>query len=340
MTDVAKSDTITDTMLRATGARVIRTEAEGLQQLATRVDDSFSDACCLILAGTGRVIVTGIGKSGHIGRKLAATLASTGTPAFFVHAAEANHGDMGMITGGDILIALSNSGETSEIIMLLPLLKRLGVTLITLTGNPQSRLAKAAAINLDVGVAQEACPLGLAPTASTTAALAMGDALAITLLHARGFSAEDFAFSHPAGLIGRRLLLQVSEIMHTGDSLPRVTPNAVLSTALFEMTRSRLGLTAVVAPDGTLCGIFTDGDLRRALCDLGRDIHRDTISQLMTVDCVTVAPDTLAVEGLRIMRAHRINALLVVGDQSELLGALNMHDMLQAGLLCSDESRS
>ncbi len=321
-----------DAALCAIGAEVIRTEADALQQLAARVDAAFAKACAKVLSCEGRVVVTGIGKSGHIGRKLAATLASTGTPAFFVHAAEMSHGDLGMIAKRDCVIALSNSGETHDLLTLLPVFERLEVLLIAITGNPQSRLASAAAVHLDVAVAQEACPLGLAPTTSTAAALAMGDALAIALLKARGFDAQKFALLHPAGALGRRLL-PIGELMHTGDRLPQALSTAALTTALVEMTRTRLGMVAVVAADGGLRGIFTDGDLRRALCDEGHDINTATIGQLMTTQCITVSPDTLAVEGLRIMRKQRINGLLVVNAQRQLLGALNMHDLLQAGVI-------
>ncbi len=281
----------------------------------------------------GRVVVTGMGKSGHVvGRKIAATLASAGTPSFFLHPGEASHGDLGMITANDAVLALSNSGDTSEILTILPLIKRLGVPLIALTGNPDSRIAREADINIDVSVEQEACPLGLAPTASTTAALAMGDALAIALLEARGFSAEDFARSHPGGRLGRRLLLHISDVMHTGDGVPAVAASVKLSDALMEMTRARLGMTAIVDKDRKVLGIFTDGDLRRAL-DKQVDVHKASIDEVMTRGCITVRANLLAAEAVNIMQKHAIFALLVVDDDGRLVGALNMHDLLRAGVL-------
>lgn len=318
--------------LLKSGAAVIRTEANALKALIPRIDAAFAKAVELMLACQGRVIVSGMGKSGHIGGKIAATFASAGTPAFFVHPGEASHGDLGMITSNDVVLALSNSGETAEIITILPLIKRLGVPLITLTGNTSSRLAEMANVNIDVSVKKEACPLGLAPTASTTAALAMGDALAIALLEARGFSTEDFARSHPGGRLGRRLLLHISDIMHTGDGVPYVTSEVVLRDALVQMTRSGLGMTAVVDDEHRVIGIFTDGDLRRAL-DRKVDVHQARISESMTEDCTTIAPDVLAAEGLNIMQRREINALLVVDEKRRLVGALNMHDLLRAGVL-------
>lgn len=318
--------------LLKSGAAVIRTEANALKALIPRIDAAFAKAVELMLACQGRVIVSGMGKSGHIGGKIAATFASAGTPAFFVHPGEASHGDLGMITSNDVVLALSNSGETAEIITILPLIKRLGVPLITLTGNTSSRLAEMANVNIDVSVKKEACPLGLAPTASTTAALAMGDALAIALLEARGFSTEDFARSHPGGRLGRRLLLHISDIMHTGDGVPYVTSEVVLRDALVQMTRSGLGMTAVVDDEHRVIGIFTDGDLRRAL-DRKVDVHQARIAESMTEDCTTIAPDVLAAEGLNIMQRREINALLVVDEKRRLVGALNMHDLLRAGVL-------
>lgn len=320
-----------DGALVRSGVTVIETEAGALHSLASRIDGKFSKACRMMLACTGRVVVTGMGKSGHIGRKIAATFASAGTPAFFLHPGEASHGDLGMITHKDLVLALSNSGETDELITILPLLKRLGVPLITLTGNAQSKLAGAADVNIDVGVEKEACPLNLAPTASTTAALAMGDALAITLLEARGFDIEDFARSHPGGRLGRRLLLHISDIMHVGDEVPRVTGDVLVSEALVEITDKRMGMTAVVDPEQRVLGIFTDGDLRRTL-DARVDIHQTLISAAMTTECTTVTADTLAAEGLNIMQTRKINALLVVTD-GRLIGALNMHDLLRAGVV-------
>ncbi len=315
-----------------TALRTISMEIEAVEQLKERIDERFERACQLILACKGRVVVVGMGKSGHIGNKIAATLASTGTAAFFVHPAEASHGDMGMITRDDLVLALSNSGTTSEIVTLLPLIKRLGITLISMTGNPDSVLAKAAAVNLDASVAVEACPLNLAPTSSTTASLVLGDALAIALLEARGFTAEDFAFSHPGGALGRRLLLKVEHVMHSGERLPGVPRGTPLRDALLEMTQKGLGMTVVLEPDGRLAGIFTDGDLRRTL-DKGIDFQQARIEQVMTVHGKTATPDMLAAEALKIMEDHKINALVVVDEQDRPVGALNMHDLLRAGVL-------
>lgn len=315
--------------LMALGRAVITTETKAVARLADRIDDKFVAACRYILDCRGRVVVIGMGKSGHIGGKIAATLASTGTPAFFVHPGEASHGDLGMITDDDVVLALSNSGETEEIIALLPVIKRRNIPLIALTGNVNSTLGRTADVNLDVSVDQEACPLGLAPTASTTAALAMGDALAIALLEAREFSAEDFALSHPGGILGRRLLLRVSNIMHTGEEMPTVTADTPLAAALVEMTRKGLGTTAIIDGDGRVKGIFTDGDLRRAL-DAGVDVHKARISEVMTSNCKTISPDCLAAEAVSMMEKHKINALLVVDKQQRLIGVLNMHDLLRA----------
>ncbi|GLZ83960.1 arabinose 5-phosphate isomerase [Metapseudomonas resinovorans] len=312
--------------------RTIQLEREAIDALLPRIDADFVRACELILACKGRVVVVGMGKSGHVGNKIAATLASTGTPSFFVHPAEASHGDMGMITREDVVLALSNSGSTAEIVTLLPLIKRLGITLISLTGNPDSPLAKAAGANLDARVAQEACPLNLAPTSSTTAALVLGDALAIALLEARGFTAEDFAFSHPGGALGRRLLLKVENIMHGGDSLPSVARGTPLREALLEMTRKGLGMTAVVETDGHLAGIFTDGDLRRTL-DKGVDVRLASIDDVMTIHGKTVRPDMLAAEALKIMDDHKINVLVVVDTDDRPIGALHIHDMTRAGVI-------
>lgn len=320
-----------DRLVRS-GREVIETEARALDGLTARVGDAFVAACRLMFACQGRVVVTGMGKSGHIGRKIAATLASAGTPSFFLHPGEASHGDLGMITPQDVVLALSNSGNTAEIVTILPLIKRLGVPLVTLCGDPNSRIAREADVNIDVSVEQEACPLGLAPTASTTAALAMGDALAIALLDARGFSAEDFARSHPGGRLGRRLLLHIGDVMHTGDGIPAVTMEARLSDALMEMTRTRLGMTAIVDGQKKVLGIFTDGDLRRAL-DKEIDVHRAGISEVMTRGCTTVKSNQLAAEALNIMQQRAINALLVVDENDKLVGALNMHDLLRAGVL-------
>lgn len=312
--------------------RTIRLELEAVQELLPRINADFIKACELILNCKGRVVVVGMGKSGHIGNKIAATLASTGTTAFFVHPAEASHGDMGMITRDDIVLALSNSGSTAEIITLLPLIKRLGIRLISMTGNPDSPLAKAAEVNLDARVSQEACPLNLAPTSSTTASLVLGDALAIALLEARGFTAEDFAFSHPGGALGRRLLLKVENVMHQGDELPRVRRGTSLREALLEMTQKGLGMTVVLEQDDRLAGIFTDGDLRRTL-DKGIDVRQALIDEVMTPLGKTARADMLAAEALKIMEDHKINALVVIDDQNNPVGALNMHDLLRAGVM-------
>ncbi len=317
---------------RSLGLAVIKNEAACVEALAERINEGFEQACHYMLNCTGRVVVIGMGKSGHIGNKIAATLASTGTPAFFVHPGEASHGDLGMITDKDVVLALSNSGETGEILTILPIIKRQGVPLIALTGNPDSNLAKEADINLDVSVEKEACPLGLAPTSSTTASLAMGDALAIALLEARGFTEHDFARSHPGGSLGRRLLLHIADIMHTGDTVPRVLETATLREALVEMTRKGLGMTAVVDDADHIVGIYTDGDLRRTL-DQGVDVHHCLIKDVMTTQGITAAPDRLAAEALQLMETNQINALLVTDDEQRLIGALNMHDLLRAGVV-------
>jgi arabinose-5-phosphate isomerase len=311
------------------GKEVIETELAAVGGLLDRVNDDFARACHYILDCQGRAVVIGMGKSGHIGNKIAATLASTGTPAFFVHPGEASHGDLGMITAQDVVIALSNSGETDEITALLPVIEHLRVPLITLTGNPNSSLARSASVNIDVSVSQEACPLDLAPTASTTAALIMGDALAIALLEARGFSVEDFALSHPGGTLGRRLLLRVKDIMHSGEEIPCVYEDTLLSNTLVEMTRKGLGTTAIIDADNRVLGIFTDGDVRRAL-DAGVDVHETRVAEVMTAGCRTIKADALAVEALSMMETHKINALLVVEEENILIGALNMHDLLRA----------
>ena len=314
------------------GREVIQLEAEALQTLAKRVDGQFAEACRLILACTGRVIVTGMGKSGHIGGKIAATLASTGTPSFFVHPGEASHGDVGMITTPDIVLAISNSGETEEILTILPIIKRMGVKLIALTGGLQSSLARQADAVLNAGVEKEACPHNLAPTASTTAALAIGDALAVALLKSRGFTREDFARAHPAGSLGRRLLLYVSDIMHTGTAIPRVAEGASLREALLEMTGKGLGMTGVVDRQGRLVGIFTDGDLRRAL-NRSVDVYNAKITEVMTQNPKTTRADRLAAETVQLMRSLKINGLFVVDENNRVLGALNMHDLFRAGVI-------
>jgi len=312
--------------------RTIRLELEAVQELLPRINADFIKACELILSCKGRVVVVGMGKSGHIGNKIAATLASTGTPSFFVHPAEASHGDMGMITKDDIVLALSNSGSTAEIVTLLPLIKRLGIRLISMTGNPDSPLAKAADVNLDARVSQEACPLNLAPTSSTTASLVLGDALAIALLEARGFTAEDFAFSHPGGALGRRLLLKVENVMHSGESLPQVTRGTSLRDALLEMTQKGLGMTTVLEADGHLAGIFTDGDLRRAL-DKGIDVRDARIDDVMTPHGKTIRAEMLAAEALKIMEDNKISALVVVDGNDRPIGAFNLGDLLRAGVM-------
>lgn len=315
--------------LRALGLAVIQTESQAVAKLAAQIDDAFVHACEFILKCDGRIVVIGMGKSGHIGSKIAATLASTGTPAFFVHPGEASHGDLGMITAKDVVLAMSNSGETEEILTILPLIKRLGVPLITITGNKTSTLAQAATVNIDVTVEKEACPLGLAPTSSTTVSLVMGDALAIALLEAKGFSAEDFARSHPGGRLGRRLLLLVHDIMHTGEEIPVVSITANLRDALVEMTHKGLGMTAIVENGQHVRGIFTDGDLRRAL-DKKVDIHSTIITEVMIAPCKTVSADDLAVDALSLMQNHKITVLLVVDAQQTLIGVLHMHDLLRA----------
>jgi arabinose-5-phosphate isomerase len=314
----------------ASGHRVLATEVQGLEAIAARIDGAFSDACRRLLACRGRVVCTGMGKSGHIARKIAATFASTGTPAFYVHPGEAGHGDLGMVTDADVVLALSNSGETDELLMLLPVLKRQGNALIAMTGRPDSTLAREADIHLDVGVPAEACPLDLAPTASTTAALALGDALAVALLEARGFTSEDFARSHPAGALGRRLLLHITDVMHAGDEVPRVRETATLSEALVEMSRKRLGVTAVVDAEGRMLGLYTDGDLRRTLDDASVDLRSTPIANVMTRTPKTIGADALAVEAAQLMEAHKINALLVLDGERRVVGALNIHDLLRA----------
>ncbi|RDE19775.1 KpsF/GutQ family sugar-phosphate isomerase [Motiliproteus coralliicola] len=320
-----------DTFIQS-ARRTLQIEAESVAALQQQLDQNFSRACELALNCRGRVIVTGMGKSGHIGKKIAATLASTGTPSFYVHPGEASHGDMGMITSDDVVVALSNSGSTAEVVTLLPLLKRLGSPLISITGKPDSTLSQAADANLDVSVKTEACPLGLAPTSSTTAALAIGDALAIALLEARGFSAEDFAFSHPGGALGRKLLLKVKDLMHSGDRLPVVDQQTSLSDTLLEISRQGLGMSAVIDEQKRLVGVFTDGDLRRTL-DLQLDLKQTPISQVMTRQAQTTTPESLAAEALHLMEEKKINGLIVIDDNQHPVGALNMHDLLRAGVL-------
>jgi arabinose-5-phosphate isomerase len=321
-----------DQKLRELGLAVIQVEAQAINALAQQINDNFVAACKLLFACTGRVVVIGMGKSGHIAGKIAATLASTGTPAFFVHPGEASHGDLGMITKQDVVLALSNSGETEEILKILPLIKRLGVPLIAMTGNPASTLGTVATTHINVAVKQEACPLGLAPTSSTTAALVMGDALAVSLLEARGFTRDDFALSHPGGSLGKRLLLRVSDIMHVGNNIPSVPESALISHVLLEMTEKKLGMTAIVDAGNRVIGIFTDGDLRRTLAK-NLDIKSTAISEVMTPQCAVISEDILAAEAMQIMEQKKINALIVVDDQRLAIGALNMHDLIRAGIV-------
>jgi arabinose-5-phosphate isomerase len=323
--------TVEDATLLSAARRALAIEARAVEGLGARLGPQFVAACRLCLACQGRVIVTGIGKSGHVGRKVAATLASTGTPGFFLHAAEASHGDLGMITASDVVLALSNSGESAELVFLLPHLKRLGTPLITLTGNPASTLARNATVTLDVTVAEEACPLNLAPTASTTAMLAMGDALAVTLLEARGFTATDFARSHPGGTLGRGLFLRVEDIMRRGPDLPRSAPAATLTEGLHEMTRGGLGMTIVVDAQDTVLGVFTDGDLRR-LVDRQADLHALRMPDVMTTKFRSIGPQELAATGVHLMDQHRITVLPVL-EAGRLVGAFNAHDLLRAGVM-------
>lgn len=314
------------------GLAVIETEAQAVFELTQRIDKRFEAACELLLACKGRVVVTGMGKSGHIGNKIAATLSSTGTPAFFMHPGEASHGDMGMITRQDTVLAISNSGFTNEIITLLPLLKRLEVPLITLTGNENSTIAEAADVNLDISVQQEACPLGLAPTTSTTVTLVMGDALAIALLQARGFSAEDFALSHPGGALGRRLLLRIDELCHRDKELPIVNEQATISEALIEVTAKKLGMTCVVDKKGQLAGVYTDGDIRRTLTQ-NINIHTTPLAQVMSRNCKTISKGLLAAEALSIMQKYSITSLVVVDEQTIPTAVIHLHDLLRAGVI-------
>jgi arabinose-5-phosphate isomerase len=309
---------------------VIDVEARALDALQARIGADFAAACRQMLACRGRVVCTGMGKSGHVARKIAATLASTGTPAFFMHPGEASHGDLGMVTDADVVLALSNSGESDEILAILPALRRQGNVLVAVTGRPGSTLARLADVHLDASVPAEACPLGLAPTSSTTAALVLGDALAVALLDARGFTADDFARSHPAGTLGRRLLLHIRDVMHTGDDIPRVSVDASATAALLEMTRKRLGMTAVVDADGVLQGVFTDGDLRRAIDDTRADLHGTPVSRLMGRSPKTIGPDALAVDAAHLMEEFKISSLVVVDAGRRVVGALNIHDLLRA----------
>ncbi len=320
-----------ETDIQARARQVLEIEAQAITALLPRIGEAFTKACRECLACRGRVVVTGMGKSGHIGGKIAATLASTGTPAFFVHPGEASHGDLGMITPKDLVIAISNSGETAEIVTILPLLKRLGVPLITMTGNLESTLGRASTVSLDTSVAEEACPMNLAPTASTTACLAMGDALAVALLESRGFTAEDFALAHPGGALGRRLLLHVSDLMHSGDALPQIAATASLRDGLMEMTRKGLGMTTVINADGSFAGVFTDGDLRRTL-DQGVDMHSTAMAEVMTSNGKRIGPDMLAAEAMRMLEQNKITSLVVISDSGSLAGVLHIHDLLRAGV--------
>jgi arabinose-5-phosphate isomerase len=325
-------DTLTNDELLALAASVLDIEARAVDALKSRLNDDFIAACDLCMETPGRVVVTGMGKSGHVSNKIAATLASTGTPAFFMHPAEASHGDLGMITSQDLLIAISYSGETAEVVTILPVVKRMGAKLVSMTGNPKSTLARIADVHLDVGVTEEACPLNLAPTASTTATLAMGDALAVALLKKRGFTAEDFARSHPSGSLGKRLLLRVSDVMRTGDRVPAVSPDVSLRDALLEMTDKGLGMTAIVDADRRILGIFTDGDLRRTL-DAGADIRATIIRDVMHANCKTIDQDVLAAEALHVLEQNKITGLLVADEDRLLVGALNIHDLFREGLM-------
>ena len=312
--------------------RVLAIEAEAVRALIERIDERFLQAVSMILERRGRVVVSGIGKSGHIARKIASTLSSTGTPAYFLHPAEANHGDLGMIESGDVFIAISHSGESEELLSIVPQVKRRGAKLIAITGRDDSTLAKEANVLLDAGVAQEACPHNLAPTASTTAALAMGDALAVALLDARGFSADDFARSHPGGSLGKRLLTHVADVMRSGDDVPSVPESATFKQALLEVSRGRMGMTAVLGADAKLRGIFTDGDLRRAL-EKGLNLDQTLVTEVMTTGPRTIRPEALAVEAVQLMERHKVNQLLVLDEGARLVGALNMHDLFRAKVI-------
>ncbi len=323
---------LTSDELTAIAAEVLDIESRAVESLRGRLNADFAAACELCIDTPGRIVVTGMGKSGHIGNKIAATLASTGTPAFFMHPGEASHGDLGMITGQDVLLAVSYSGETDEVLTILPLVKRMGAKLLSMTGKPNSTLAQAADVHLDVSVSEEACPLNLAPTASTTATLAMGDALAVALLKIRGFTAEDFAMSHPSGSLGKRLLLRVEDVMRTGADVPKVTADVLLQDGLIEISQKGLGMTAIVDADDVILGIFTDGDLRRAL-DAGVDVRKTTMQEIMHTKCKTITADVLAVEAVHVMEENKITGLLVADGDARLVGALNIHDLFRAGIM-------
>jgi arabinose-5-phosphate isomerase len=332
MTLALPTPDLTDDTLVASGRQALAIEIDGLRAQLPRLGADFARACRICLDCRGRIVVTGMGKSGHVGGKIAATLASTGTPAFFVHPGEASHGDIGMITRDDAVLALSNSGETDEILLIVPIIKRLGVPLLAFTSNAGSRIAQAATVHLDIGVPAEACPLNLAPTASTTAALAVGDALAVALLKARGFTEADFARSHPAGNLGRRLLLHVKDVMRTGKDVPKVSPHTPLAAGLLEVTGKGLGMTAIVDADDRVLGVFTDGDLRRAL-DRAADLHATRMDAVMTQNAKTVHADSLAAEAVHLMETHRITSLVVVDADDIVVGALNVHDLMRAGVV-------
>jgi arabinose-5-phosphate isomerase len=321
-----------DAALKKMGRKALEIERKGLDELIARMGDDFARACRVLLGCKGRVVVSGMGKSGHVAGKIAATLASTGTPAFFVHPGEASHGDLGMITRNDVVLAISYSGETAELLQIVPLIKRLGVPLVTMTGRPGSTLARAADVHIDVSVKQEACPLNLAPTASTTATLAMGDALAVAMLESRGFTETDFAMTHPGGALGKKLLLKVEELMHTGKQLPQVTADTPLARALEEMSRKGFGLTAVVDKGGKVIGVYTDGDLRRTLDHGVVDVRKLKVKDVMTRGGKHVRPDQLAAEAVNLMEKHKITALLVTDARGRLAGVLHMHDLLRAGV--------
>lgn len=330
--EVAKSIYMKNEKICELGRNVLEIESKMIRNLLPRIDDQFVLACHALHQCEGRIVVMGVGKSGHIAKKLAATFASTGSPAFFIHPSEAKHGDIGMITKKDVMLALSNSGESEEMVAILPYIKQMAIPLICLTGKPESSLAKAATIHLDVSVEKEACPLGLAPTSSTTAALAMGDALAMVVLEMRGFTENDFALSHPGGTLGRRLLLRVNDVMHSDDAVPKVHHSANLKDALLEMTRKKLGMTTIVNDAGELMGIFTDGDVRRAL-DAHADLHQTNIQAVMTKNPKTISHSTLVVKALEVMESHKITALVVLNQQQQPHGIIHIHDILRAGII-------
>lgn len=325
-------DQLTSAELLSLASEVLDIESRAVDALKSRLGDDFVTACNLCAATSGRVVVTGMGKSGHVSNKIAATLASTGTPSFFMHPAEASHGDLGMITAQDLVLAISYSGETAEVLTILPVIKRLGAKLVSMTGNTRSTLAKAADAHLDVSVSEEACPLNLAPTASTTATLAMGDALAVALLKNRGFTAEDFARSHPSGSLGKRLLMRVSDVMRVAEQIPAVGPDVSLRDGLMEITEKGLGMTAVVDDDNRILGIYTDGDLRRSL-DAAVDIHETPMRDVMHAGCKTISADVLAAEAVHVLEENKITSLLVADDDNRLIGALNVHDLFRAGIM-------